>query len=203
MSDIADQFNKFFPQKFVLETPRVILRPLLFDDYTGLLPISVSAEIFKYFTKDLSDPKELENWMTEAFADKELFKRMPFLIYDKDAKQTAGSTSYGNISFYDKRVEIGWTWLGTEFIGTGLNKHAKFALLCYAFEVMKMERVEVKTDALNERSKSALLKVGMIPEGILRNHMQMHSDRRRDSMYFSIIRNEWPERKESFFSEML
>jgi RimJ/RimL family protein N-acetyltransferase len=141
--------------------------------------------------------------MKEAFAEKELFRRMPFLIYDKDAKQTAGSTSFGNISFFDQRVEIGWTFLGPEFIGTGLNKQAKFALLSFAFEVMKMERVEVKTDVLNERSKSALLKVGMIPEGVLRSHMQMHSNRRRDTIYFSILKSEWPERKESFFAEIL
>ena len=64
---------------------------------------------------------------------------MPFTIIDKDTKSICGSTSYGNISFYDKRLEIGWSWLGTEYIGTGVNSHAKFALLSFAFEVMKIE----------------------------------------------------------------
>lgn len=88
-------------------------------------------------------------------------------------------------------------------MGTGVNRHAKFALISYAFDVMEMERVEVKTDNLNERAKAALLKVGMIPEGILRSHMLMHSNRRRDTIYFSIIKKEWPERFDAFFSDML
>jgi RimJ/RimL family protein N-acetyltransferase len=85
----------------------------------------------------------------------------------------------------------------------GVNKHAKFALLSYAFGVMKMERVEIKTDNLNERAKAALLKVGMIPEGVLRSHMQMHSNRRRDTIYFSILKSEWEERRARFFPEMI
>jgi RimJ/RimL family protein N-acetyltransferase len=85
----------------------------------------------------------------------------------------------------------------------GVNKSVKFALLSYAFEVMKMERVEAKTDFLNERAKAGLLKVGMIPEGVLRSHMQMHSGRRRDSIYFSLLRSEWPERKPLFFAELM
>jgi RimJ/RimL family protein N-acetyltransferase len=84
----------------------------------------------------------------------------------------------------------------------GVNRHAKFALLSYAFEVMQMERVEIKTDFLNERAKAALLKIGMKPEGVLRSHMQMHSNRRRDTIYFSIIKNEWQERKENFFADL-
>lgn len=68
---------------------------------------------------------------------------------------------------------------------------------------MKMERVEIKTDNLNERAKAALIKVGMKPEGVLRSHMQMHSDRRRDSIYFGMIREEWEERKMNFFSDLM
>jgi RimJ/RimL family protein N-acetyltransferase len=85
----------------------------------------------------------------------------------------------------------------------GVNMPAKFALLSYAFEVMKMERVEAKTDFLNERAKAGLLKIGMKPEGVLRSHMLMPGNRRRDSIYYSIIREEWPERKQSFFSQFM
>ena len=81
-------------------------------------------------------------------------KRMPFTIIDRDTKEICGSMSYGNISFIDQRVEIGWSWLGTDYIGMGVNMPVKFALLSYAFEVMKMERVEAKTDFLNERAKA-------------------------------------------------
>jgi RimJ/RimL family protein N-acetyltransferase len=88
-------------------------------------------------------------------------------------------------------------------MGTGVNRHAKFAMLSFALEVMKMERVEVKTDNLNERAKAALLKIGMKPEGVLRSHMQMHSNRRRDSIYYSIIKEEWEEVKALFFGDLV
>jgi len=197
------EFNRFFPDDFALETPRVIMRPLVKDDEHAFLPLVKSANIWKFFNKDLHTETELTSWVDSAIAERTEGKRMPFTIIDKSSKEICGSSSYGSISFYDKRIEIGWSWLGEAFMGTGVNKQAKFALLSYAFEVMKMERVEVKTDNLNERAKAALIKVGMKPEGILRSHTLMHSNRRRDTIYFSIIREEWKERKEDFFPELL
>ena len=203
MTAIKTEYQKFFPDHFTLETPRVLLRLVTTQDYEAFLPLTKNKEIWRYFTKDLSDEQELSSWMQKLFSEREEGIRMPFTIIDKHSNEIAGSTSFLNISFYDKRLEIGSTWLGTSFIGTGLNREAKFALLSFAFEVMKMERVEIKTDNLNERSKAALLKVGMKPEGVLRSHMLVHSDRRRDTLYFSIIRSEWEERKIHFFPEML
>lgn len=203
ITDVQPAYERFFPASFVLETPRVQLRLLQPEDFDAFLPITQSKDTWKYFTKDLSDEHELQSWIYVALQERAQHKRMPFTVIDVDTHEIVGSTSFGNISFYDKRVEIGWSWLGPQFLGTGVNRHAKFALLSYAFEVMKMERVEVKTDNLNERAKAALLKVGMIPEGVLRSHMQMHSNRRRDSIYFSIIRNEWEERKWQFFPDLL
>jgi len=196
-------FKNYFSDGFMLETSRVILKPMKPDDFEALDPLTKDPDIWTWFNKDLSRPGELKAWMDEAFLLKKAEVRMPLVIIDQDTKQLCGCTSFGNISFYDKRIEIGWTWLGKEFIGMGINRQAKFALLSFAFEVMKMERVEIKTDVLNERSKAAILKVGLIPEGVLRSHMQMHSDRRRDTIYFGILRNEWAERKQSFFSDMI
>lgn len=201
--DTPALFNKYFPENFELETPRVLLRPMTSADLEVYNSLSGHPGIWTYFTKLLSDPSEMKQWVGDALKEKAAYTRMPFTVVDKDAKEICGSTSYGNISFYDKRIEIGWSWLGKDYIGKGVNKHAKFALLSYAFEVMKMERVEIKTDNLNDRAKAALIKVGMKPEGILRSHMQMHSDRRRDTIYFSIIRSEWPERKAQFFEDLL
>jgi N-acetyltransferase len=195
-------YAKFFPSHFTLETPRALLRLMQEEDLDVYNDLASSKDTWKYFTKDLSDPNEMKNWIQDALHERVLEKRMPFTVIDKDTQEICGSTSYGNISFYDKRVEIGWSWLAPQFLGNGVNRHAKFALLSFAFEVMKMERVEIKTDNLNERAKAALIKVGMKPEGILRNHMQMHSGRRRDTIYFSIIASEWSERKENFFSEL-
>jgi RimJ/RimL family protein N-acetyltransferase len=201
--DPPAEFKKYFPSSFSLETPRVVLRLLNENDYDDFLPITKDPDIWKYFTKDLSSEDELKLWVEEAIRDRNSGKRAAFTIFDKDTKTICGSTSYGNISFFDKRIEIGWTWLGTTYIGTGINHHAKFALLSFAFEVLKMERVEVKTDNLNQRAKSALIKIGMKPEGILRSHMQMHSNRRRDSIYYSIIKEEWEPVKALFFADMI
>jgi len=197
------EYTKYFPKTFSLETPRVILRLMDPDDFDHFLKITNNHDIWKYFTKDLFEETELKTWMEEAFLERASFKKMPFTIIDKDTKTICGSTSYGNISFFDKRVEIGWTWLGAEYLGTGINHHAKFALLSFAFEVMKFERVEIKTDNLNERAKAALIKIGMKPEGILRSHMQMHSNRRRDSIYYSIIKEEWVSVRTLFFADMI
>lgn len=203
MTDVKTEYQKFFPDNFTLETPRVLLRLVTPLDYEVFLPLAKDKEIWKYFPKDLSDELELANWMEQLYSERKQEIRMPFTVIDKHTNEVCGSTSFLNISFFDKRLEIGSTWLGTSFIGTGINKQAKFALLSFAFEVMKMERVEIKTDNLNERSKAALLKVGMKPEGVLRSHMQVHDNRRRDSIYFSILRSEWEERKTHFFPEML
>ena len=196
-------YQRFFPDNFTLETPRVLLRLVTPEDYDAFLPLTKDKETWKYFTKDLSDEQELKDWMQQLFKEREQESRMPFTVIDKHSNEVCGSTSYLNFSFYDKRLEIGHTWLGPSFIGTGINRAAKFALLSFAFEVMKMERVEIKTDNLNERAKAALLKVGMKPEGVFRSHMLMHGGRRRDSIYYSIIRSEWEERKTHFFPEML
>lgn len=196
-------YQKFFPDSFTLETPRVLLRLLRHEDYDLLRPLTKDHDIWKFFTKNLYEDAELKLWIEDALEGRRNFNRMPFLVIDKDVNQVAGSTSFGNISFYDKRIEIGWSWLGTEFMGTGLNRHAKFALMSHAFEAMQMERVEIKTDVLNERSRKAILKIGMYEEGILRSHQQMHSNRRRDTVYYSIIRDEWLAVKMRFFSDLV
>lgn len=199
-----EQFAKFFPPDFTMETLRVVINPMKPEDYNEFLPItSGSPGLWKYFTKDLSKAEELQDWMNDAMKEKEECKRMPFTITDRDTKQICGSTSLGNISFFDKRVEIGWSWLGEDYIGMGVNMAVKFALMSFAFEIMQMERVEAKTDFLNERAKAGLLKIGMIPEGVLRSHMQMPGNRRRDSAYYSILKDEWKERKSLFFSHLM
>ncbi len=195
-------YQKFFPDHFTLETPRVLLRLLKEEDISSLLPLTKNADIWKYFTFNLEEEDELKRWISDALTARASFNRMPFLIIDKHSNEICGSTSFGNISFFDKRIEIGWSWLGVDFMGTGINRHAKFALLSHAFEAMQLERVEIKTDYLNERARAALLKIGMYAEGVLRSHMQMHSNRRRDTIYYSILKEEWPVVKKRFFSDL-
>jgi RimJ/RimL family protein N-acetyltransferase len=203
MAEEKSRYQRFFPDGFTLETPRVLLRLLRPEDLEVFRKLVQAQDLWTYFYKDLGNEAELKKWFDGLLADRAAETRMPFTVIDKHTNEICGSTSYMNISWFDNRLEIGSTWLGKEFVGMGVNRPAKFALLSYAFEVMKVDRVEAKTDNLNERSKAALLKVGMIPEGVLRSHMVMPGGRRRDTLYFSILREEWQERKQGFFPEML
>ena len=189
-------------QQLILETDKVLLRPLQHLDIASFSMITNDASVWKYFTFLLDDPEQLQRWVEIALQEREERKRIPFTIIEKSTGDICGSTSYGSISLFDKRIEIGWSWLAKEYQGTGINFHAKFSLLSYAFEVLDFERVEIKTDNLNERAKQALRKIGAKEEGVLRSHMQMPLNRRRDSVYFSILKNEWPGIRSSIFKEI-
>jgi RimJ/RimL family protein N-acetyltransferase len=200
---LKSEYQQFFPDSFTLETPRVLLRLVTPEDYGSFLALAKEKEIWAYFSKDLSDESELQKWMNKLFRERAQEIRMPFTVIDKHTHEICGSASFVGISFYNKCIEIGSVWLGKPFVGTGIMREAGFALLSYAFEVMRMERVEVRVDNLNERAKSAFLKIGMIPEGVLRSNTIVHGNRRRDTLYFSMLRGEWQERKEHFFPEMI
>jgi RimJ/RimL family protein N-acetyltransferase len=195
-------FEHYFNTSFYLETQKVFMRGMQPDDFERFLPITRSSILWKYFTKELNDDKQLLEWMNDAFRERDNHTRMPFTVADKASNTVCGSTSFGNISFFDRRIEIGWTWLGEQYLGTGINRHCKFALLEYAFEVMGFERVEIKTDNLNERAKQALRKIGAVEEGVLRSHMQMPHNRRRDTVYYSILRHEWNSVRQQFFNDV-
>ena len=172
------------PSDLKLETDKVILRPLQPLDLASFHLLAADPSIWTYFTFLLDNPEEMQRWVENAIKEREEGKRIPFTIIEKETGLVCGSTSLGSISVYDKRIEIGWSWLGKNYQGTGINFHAKFSLLSYAFEYLQFERVEIKTDNLNERSKHALMKIGAKEEGVLRSHMQMPLNRRRDSVFF-------------------
>lgn len=200
---MKSEYQQFFPDGFTLETPRVLLRLIKPDDFDSFLPLAKDRHIWTYWTKDLSDETALKTWVEKVLNERAQEIRVPFTVIDKHTYEICGSTSFVNISFYHKRLEIGSVWLGTPFLGTGVNREVNFALLSYSFEVMKIERVELRVDNQNERAKAAFLKAGMIPEGVLRSNMLVHGNRRRDTLYFSILRGEWAERKLHFYPEML
>ncbi|TAL48455.1 MAG: N-acetyltransferase [Chitinophagaceae bacterium] len=190
------------PPQLILETDKVLLRSLQHLDIASFTPLTKDASIWKYFTFLLNNPSELQYWVETALQEREEGKRIPFTIVEKVSGNICGSTSLGSISYYDKRIEIGWSWLGKQYQGTGINFHAKFCMLSFAFDLLSFERVEIKTDNLNERAKQGLRKIGAREEGVLRSHMKMPMNRRRDSVYFSILKNEWPGIRNSIFKEI-
>lgn len=186
----------------VLETEKVLLRPVAISDIDTFLQLAQDREMWQYFSLDLSDPAGLSEWMEILFADTAAGTRQPFTIIEKATGQIAGSMSLMNISFHNLRLEIGASWLGQSFRSSGINLHAKYAMIRYAFDVLQFERVEFKTDVLNARARKGLQKIGGVEEGVLRSHMTMWNNRRRSSVFYSILKAEWPGLQQTIFSNI-
>jgi len=135
---------------------------------------------------DLADARQ---WIDEALSAP---AQIPFAIIERDKHRAVGSTRFMNIRPEHRGLEIGWTWLGREWQRTAINTEAKLLLLTHAFEHLGCLRVEFKTDARNERSQLALQRIGAVREGVLRKHMVVQDDYPRDSVFFSIVADEWP-----------
>lgn len=193
--------ENFFNEDILLENERARLTPLHKDDIYKLDKVAYDPQIWKLGMSNLKETKDLEAYIGTALKEKENKISYPFLIFDKQKNSSAGSTRYGNIAFDHKRLEIGWTWMHPMFQGTGLNKACKFLLLQFAFEILQFNRVELKTDVLNQQSQKAMRKIGAKEEGIFRKHSITSSGRVRDSIFFSITNDEWPEIKQTIFKE--
>ena len=191
----------FFSSAVVLENERARLAPLSMEDFSRLEKIAYHPDLWKLGMNTIKDAADLEAYMKIALSDRTRQLSYPFSIFDKQENAIAGSTRFGNISFANKRLEIGWTWLHPNFHGKGLNKACKFLLLQFAFEVLGFNRVEIKTDVLNLQSRKAIQKIGGKEEGIFRKHHVTSEGRIRDSIYFSIINDEWPELRATIFAE--
>lgn len=192
--------SDFFEQKIILENDRAKLSGLTKEDFASLEKVAYHPAIWKTGMSNIKETSHLQEYIDTALNERENHLSYPFLILDKQSNAPAGSTRYGNISFQHKRLEIGWTWLHPHFHGTGLNKACKFLLLQYAFETLQFNRVEIKTDVLNGQSRKAILKIGATEEGIFRKHQVTSEGRTRDSVYYSIISDEWPAIKSSIFN---
>lgn len=177
----------------LLETDRVLLRPLEVTDAEHLMDISLhEPETWEFSLVKADGQANLEKYIQLALKAKETEKEFPFVVYDKQSGKYAGSTRFYDINFEFKTLQLGYTWYGKDFRGTGLNKHCKYLLLRFAFETLGMERVEFRADANNQRSIAAMKSIGCTVEGILRSHMPTYeSEIRRESIILSILREEW------------
>lgn len=183
--------KKIFPFSWGLEDEMIRLRLMQHNDVEKLQRIAFDNSIWSFFTVDICDEVSLKNWVEGAIYDYMNKTRVPFVIEVKETNEVVGSTSFGNIEERDSRLEIGWTWLGKDYQGKGINQRAKKLMLQFAFDYLEAERVEFKTDVLNIQSRKALAKIGAVQEGILRSHTLMPNNRRRDTVYFGILKNEW------------
>ena len=174
----------------------VRLAPMTMDYLDALWEVGSDADLWKWIPYQITTRDEMKTYVQTALNWQEIGTALPFVTIEQTTDRVVGSTRFGNIDAPNHRVEIGWTWIGKPWQRTPINTEAKYLMLRHAFEAWHCIRVELKTDKLNEPSRRAILRIGAKEEGIFRHHMITESGRLRDSVYFSIIDDEWPEVKE-------
>jgi len=182
-----------------LENNHVKLLLLDLENYQELIDISQEAHLIKYSPSSISTPQELYDYVKIAVAGYHKKTIIPFLIYDKKKQAYAGSTRFGLINYKNKVLHIGWTWIGRQFQGTGLNKNVKFLMLQYAFETLKFDKVEFRIDERNLQSRKAVEKIGGTLEGTLRKDTLMKDGFKRSTCCYGILNEEWQHLKLTVF----
>lgn len=173
--------------------PRIRLRPLAADDGDALLRAAADGELwFSRFTV-IPSPDTVHRYVEIALQGREAGTMMPFVTEDLNSGRVIGSTRFWKIDRTHRKLEIGHTWLSASWQRTYANTEAKYLMLRHAFEVLDCVRVQFTTDELNGTSRNAILRLGAVQEGILRHERIMPDGRKRNSVRFSIVDDEWPQ----------
>jgi N-acetyltransferase len=181
----------------VLEGNFVRLEPLRRENLKPLWEVAKDAaeQIFRWIPYPMRSPEDFEQWAEKALEEQERGESLVFVTVERSAGRLIGSTRFMNVDRENRRVEIGSTWIAPAWQRTAINTEAKYLMVKHAFEQWGCIRVELKTDALNQRSRNAILRIGAKEEGTLRRHLVTWTGRVRDTVYFSILDSEWPEVK--------
>lgn len=174
-----------------LEGSFIRLEPLSFEHFNDLSEVAFDEDIWRWTLGKVSDEASLRGYLGEAIDGAKDGIYLPFATIEKASGKAIGATRFGSIVVDYRRVEIGWTWIARDFQRTFVNTEAKYLMLKHAFETWKCLRVMLQTDAFNERSQNAILRLGAKKEGILRRDKITDTGRVRDSVIFSIIDEEW------------
>ena len=188
-----NNFTFDFTTDYILENDVALLRPLIEDDFKYLLPFSLNEPTTWFYSLVTADGEDnLRNYMNIALQNRINKTEYPFIIFDKRTNEYAGCTRFYDINLPFKTLQLGYTWYGEKFRGTGLNRNCKYLLLEFAFEKMGVERFELRADNNNVRSIAAMKTIGCKVDGILRSNMPTkNSETRRDSIVLSILKEEW------------
>jgi len=186
-----------------LENERVKLSLLDLSNYKNLIDIVQQDNLIQYSPNDISTLEKLKEYVQVAVDGYYHKTIIQFIIYDKKTQTYAGSTRYGLINWNNKVLHIGWTWIGKEFQGTGLNTNMKFLMLQYAFETLEFDKVEFRIDERNMASRKAVEKLNAKLEGILRKDTLMLDGFKRSTCCYGILKEEWPSIKESLQNKIM
>jgi RimJ/RimL family protein N-acetyltransferase len=174
----------------------VRLEPLTLAHLPALTAAGADPAIWKWYSVNGATPETMRAFVEDALAAQAKGSAVPFTVFEQAGGAIAGSTRFGAIERKHKRAEIGWTFLRPDRQRSGLNTEMKYLMLRHAFEAWGLQRVEFKTDALNDKSRNALRRIGASEEGILRSHMVTYTGRVRDSVYYSVVDGDWPRVKQ-------
>lgn len=170
----------------------VRVEPLGTHHLPGLVEVGLDPSLWRWTLTVIATADDMRRFVEAALAERDAGESMPFAIVERASGRLVGSTRFLNIDGHHRRLEIGYTWVAPAWQRSVVNSETKLLLLGHAFERLGAIRVEFKTDSLNEASRRALLGIGATEEGTLRNHMISQGGRRRHSVYYSVIADEWP-----------
>ena len=172
----------------------VVLEPLQKEHARAFWEVAKDAldDIFRWIPYSMQTPEDFVRLVDKTFAEQERGESVAFATVERSSGRVIGSTRFMNIDRPNRHVEIGSTWIAPAWQRTAVNTEAKYLMLRHAFETWRCVRVELKTDALNQKSRNAILRLGAKEEGTLRKHVVTWTGRIRDSVYFSILDTEWP-----------
>ncbi|MGA9226375.1 MAG: GNAT family protein [Mesobacillus sp.] len=179
-------------KKVSLEGPTVTLVPMEMKQLDNLWNAAQAQEIWEFTASKIKSKEDMKQTIEAATAERERGVQMPFVVVYQESGRIIGSSRYLDLSRSHKTLEIGWTWYHPDFWRTRVNTETKFLMLQYAFEEMDMNRVQFCTDSRNIRSQTAISRLGAKKEGVLRKHRIIADDFVRDTVVFSIIKEEWP-----------
>ena len=186
----------------ILVGQHVRLEPLSLTHTPELIRAAADGELWTSTVTIVPTRERMAAYIEAALQGQADGQELPFVIIRRQSGQVVGTTRFYNIKSADRAAAIGNTWLSHSAQRTSVNTECKLLLLSHAFEHWNCVRVELITDVLNEQSRAAILRLGAKHEGILRNHMIMPNGRVRDSVFFSIIKEEWPEIKQRLLAKL-
>jgi RimJ/RimL family protein N-acetyltransferase len=181
-----------FKKKYILENEAVLLRPLELSDKKFLIDFAIyEPEIWKFNVNCGNGKENFEKYFASAIQQFDNEKEYPFIVFDKKENKYVGSTRIYDVSNEFNRLDIGYTWYGKEFQGTGINKNCKYLLLELVFDKLEMKRVGFGANSKNERSINAMKSIGCTVEGILREYSKDAEGNIIDAIKLSILKSEW------------